>query len=336
MNNFQKISFNEALEKSDYSEETKDKIKLFIYENLTKFEKNTEIILTYSFGKNIFVIRHILKIELKKIPYSIFILMYLTVDFPNNFRIYLQKVMDLGINRVYIEKQLIDPTTLELNYQNLINYKPLEKPITKLIEAILFEFSVTFPLYKSKKKEDYYGPCLLNDDKSFSIIMPKEDLKENTSLNELRNKLKSKIINLINNVSFEMQKTTSELDAVEEKIEQNLKDCSNARSKENIQLEKIIQTLQALRTNLTDEIEQLRNNNKTILHKCSEVVKIKDEEKFKYTVMKKTIEDYLKYIRRSMEKNLISLDEGIEQTRRLSKELFFILYIIQKKNNKDN
>lgn len=336
MNKFQKISFNEALEKSDYSEETKDKIKLFIYENITKFEENTEIILTYSFGKNIFVIRHILKIELKKIQYSIFILMYLTVDFPNNFRIYIQKVMDLGINPVCIEKKLIDPTTLELNYQNLLNYKPLEKPITELIEAILLEFSVTFPLYKSKKKEDYYGPCLLNDDKSFSIIMKKEDLKENTSLNELRNKLKSKIINLINNVSFEMQKTTSELDAVEEKIEQILKDCSNARSKENIQLEKIIQTLQSLRTNLTNEIEQLRNNNKTILHKCNEVVKIKDQEKFKYTVMKKTIEDYLKYIRRSMEKNLISLDEGIEQTRRLSKELFFILYIIQKKNNRDN
>ena len=337
MSNLQTISLTEALKKSDYSDKTKEKIKLFIFESITKLKGKTLIIQTFCFGKNIFAIKHILEVELKNAKYPIHILMYLTVDFPDNFRIYIHKVTDFGINPVCIKKQIIDQATLELNYQSFINYKPLEKPITNLIETILIEFSNTFPLYKSNNNEEYYGPCILNEEKSFLINISEEDLKKYESLNELRTQLTSKILDSINNISFEIQKSSSELDMAEAKINEQIKACSHIRSNENIKLEDTILSLQTLEGKLKSDINKLKKNtSKSILDECNEVIKIKDEEKFKYTVMQKTIEDYLKYIRKSMEKNLISLDEGIEQTRRLSKELFFIKYIIDKKNNVDN
>ena len=106
------------------------------------------------------------------------------------------------------------------------------------------------------------------------------------------------------------------------------------QNEENSELQDLIIKLKELETNLEYQVNSVKNNaQKGFLEKCNDVVNIKDKVKYKYTVMKKTIEDFLLYIKKGMEKKLISFDECIKKTRRLSKELFFIMYAIEKRNN---
>ena len=105
------------------------------------------------------------------------------------------------------------------------------------------------------------------------------------------------------------------------------------KTKENIELEEIIKQLIELEFKLENEVNDLKYKKLSIFDICHKVVKIKDEKKFKYTIMQKTIEDYLFYIKKAMEKKLIKFDDCINKTRKLSKELFFIMYVIEQKNN---
>ena len=57
------------------------------------------------------------------------------------------------------------------------------------------------------------------------------------------------------------------------------------------------------------------------------MIKIKDDEDMKFLVMKKTIEDYLIYLKRGYERKLISFDVMVNQTRALSREIFTIDYL---------
>ena len=47
--------------------------------------------------------------------------------------------------------------------------------------------------------------------------------------------------------------------------------------------------------------------------------------------MKKTLEDYLAFLRKGYERRVISFEEMIENTRMLSREMFYIDYLRNKK-----
>lgn len=326
------------LNKSDYSPAIKEKVKLFICENFSKYKETVKIYLTFCFNKNIFVIKHILEVNWNDKIYPIYLLIYLPTSFPE-LRIYINKITELEINPRYKDEKIIDFSTLELYYQKILNYNPIQDPINFLIENIYTKFSDDFPLYKSNQQVDFFGPCFLNEEKSFLININQEDLKVYISLDLLRKKLKDKIVNLLNNKSLEIIQTSSELDAIENSIDQELLYCSNnkrGKSKENIELEEIIIKLKQLESKLENEVNYLKYKKKGIFDLCHEVVRIKDEKKFKYTVMKKTIEEYLLYIKKAMEKKLIKFEDCVKKTRKLSKELFFIIYAIEQRNNINN
>ena len=69
---------------------------------------------------------------------------------------------------------------------------------------------------------------------------------------------------------------------------------------------------------------------KGILEKCDEIVKIKNKEKFKFTVIKKDLEDFLRCIKKSFERNLITFRQSVDETRQISKELFIATYLAEK------
>ena len=92
-------------------------------------------------------------------------------------------------------------------------------------------------------------------------------------------------------------------------------------------LKNIKQRLNEIENDLNKEIENSKNINKTTLEKCDELIKIKDDEDMKFLVMKKTIEDYLIYLKRGYERKLISFDVMVNQTRALSREIFTIDYL---------
>ena len=339
MDEIQSISFNEGLNKSDYTPGVKEKAKLFICENFSKYKESSKIFLTFCFNKNIFVIKHTLEVEWKDKIYPIYLLIYIPTSFPE-LRIYINKVTELEINPIYKEEEIIDFSTLEIYYQKLLNYNPLKDPINFLIENIYGRFCADFPLYKAQQEISFFGPCFLNKEKTYLIDIKPEDLKIYNSIDLLRKKIKDKILDLLNNKSLEIIQTSSELDAIEHDIDQQLYNSYNrGKSQENMELEEIIKKLKELEFNLENEINNLKykqSNSNRIFDICHEIVKIKDEKKYKYTVMQKTIEEYLLYIKKGMEKKLIKFDDFINKTRKLTKELFFIIYAIEKRNNINN
>ena len=326
MENQKKITFKEAIIKSDYPKENIDKVKSYIKEHISEYDYTTIIYFTHSFNKNIFLIRHELQVVYKGKPYSIFLLFYIPISFPKELRIYIEKIIELTISPKYIN--YIDKETLELYYESLTEYRPMQVPLSKLIDILRNKFSSDFPLFKSKEPIDYFGPCILNTQESFLVEVKPDDLKGNYNIIDFRNKVKKKILKLINDKSFEIQKSLSELDNLEKKIEQiNIEDNLNGNRFENG-----IIKLKEMESKLEYEIQELKSYNKDYLNKYKDIIKIEDKKQFKYMVMKRTIEDYLLYLKKAVEKNLISFEECKNKTRKLSTELFFINYFIDKRN----
>ena len=324
MENVKKITFKEAIKKSDYPKENIDMIKSYINEHISEYGYMTTIYLTHSFNKNIFLIRHDLQVEFKGKGYSIFLLFYIPVSFPKELRIYIEKIIELSISPKYID--FIDKETLELYYEALTEYKPMQVPLSKLLDNLRCKFSVHFPLFKSKDPIDYFGPCIINTQQSFIVEVKPDDLKGSYNINDFRKKVKDKILKLINDKSFEMLKSLSELDNLEKKIAK-INDNVNGDGFENS-----IIKLKEIESKLEYEVQEMKSYNKDYLDKYKDIIKIEDKKKFKYMVMKRTIEDYLLYLKKAAEKNLISFEECKNKYRILSKELFFINYLIDKRS----
>ena len=326
MENVKKITFNEAIKKSDYPKENLDMIKSYISEHISEYDYMTTIYLTHSFNKNIFLIKHDLLVEFKGKGYSIFLLFYITVSFPKELRIYIEKVIELSISPKYTD--FIDKETLELYYEPLTGYRPMQVPLSKLLDNLRSKFSINFPLFKSKQPIDYFGPCIINTQQSFIVEVKPNDLKGSYNINDFRKKVKNKILKLINDKSFEIQKSLSELDNLEKKIDQiNIEDDLNGDRFENS-----IIKLKEMESKLEYEVQEMKSYNKDYLDKYKDIIKIEDKEKFKYMVMKRTIEDYLLYLKKAAEKNIISFEECKNKYRILSQELFYINYFIDKRN----
>lgn len=325
------ISLNEALNKSDYSGYIKDKVKSFVLENYKNYKDKSNIYLTECFTNNIFVIKMDLYVKLKGTEYILTILIYIPTTFPVELRIYFEYNQDFRIEENYIEQNIIDESTAEIYYGNIINFVPLKQPLNQLISALIDKFNQNFPIFLSKEKIKYYGPGILESKNSTKIDMALDELiklKEKNT-NDYRQKLKDKIRKMLEEKLFEIQTTHSQLDGLKIKINKQINDyLSKGR---NDELEKINIKMFELKSKLENDIQNLQyKGNKNILEKCEEIVEIKNKEKYKYVVMRKTVDDFLKYIKKAVEKDIMPFNKGLEETRKLTKELFYINYFIEK------
>ena len=330
MSNSNSISLNEALNRSDYEEYIKDKVKLFMLENHKNYQNISNIYLTKCFNKNIFVIKFDLYLIFKNIEYIITILIYIPENFPNEIRIYFEYNQDFIIDNYYLDQKIIDETTAELNYEKILNFIPLQQPLSQLINAMIDKFNQKFPLFKTKQKPEYYGPCHLDEKSSTKIEIKLDDLKDINNLDETKNKIKKKILKNIEDKLFEIQKTQSQLESVKSEINNQINNYISRNSANN-ELEEMNLKLITIKSKLEDDIKNLKYKEKNgIIDKCEEVVEIKNKEKFKYTVMKRNIEDFLKYLDKAHEKNLINFRQAAEEIRKISKELFYVSYLAKK------
>ena len=323
------ISLNDALNKSDYPESIKNKVKSFVIENYRSYNNKSNLYLAKGFNKNIFVIKFDLYIKYKSIEYIITILIYIPISFPKELRIYFEYNQNFIIDRYYQEQKIIDETTAELYYDRIIYFTPLQQPLNLLINALIDKFNEKFPLFKTSKKPEYYGPCHLDEKSSTKIEFKPDDLKESEALVEARKKMKDLILSNLEEKLFEIQSAQSKLESVKNDI--NTKINNYVSKTDGNELEEINIKLVEIKSKLEDDIEKLKyKDKKGILEKCDEIVKIKNKEKFKYTVMQKDLEDFLKYINKSFERKLISFREGVDETRKISKELFYANYMAEK------
>ena len=325
-----KITLNEALNKSEYPEYIKDKVKSFVLENYQNYKDKSETYLTKCFNKKIFVIKMDLPVRFKNIDYLITILIYIPVSFPNEIRIYFEYNQDFIVDKYYKGQNTIDETTAELYYQNIINFIPITQSINQLVQALVDKFNQYFPLFRSKSKPEYYGPCHLDNDSSTLIEIKPEDLKEIIKKEDNKKKIKGKIMQILEEKLFEIQATHSQLDSMKIKINNKInsyisKGSSNDIEDMNVKLLELISKLEL-------DIKNLKNKKKNnILEQSEKVVEIKDKEKYKYIVMRKTAEDFLKYLKKGFERGIIPFNKFVEETRKISKELFYINYSIEKK-----
>ena len=328
-----KISLNEALNKSEYPEYIKDKVISFILENYQNYKDKSQTYLTKCFNKKIFVIKMDLPVKFKNIDYLITILIYIPVSFPNEIRIYFEYNQDFIIDKHYKEQNTIDETTAELYYQNIINFIPITQSINQLVQALIDKFNQYFPLFRSKSKPEYYGPCHLDNDSSTLIEIQPEDLNIIIKKEDKKKKIKDKIMKILEEKLFEIQATHSQLDSMKMKINTKInsyisKGTSNDFEEMNVKLLELISKLEL-------DIKNLKNNKKnSILELSEKVVEIKDTERYKYIVMRKTTEDFLKYLKKGFERGIIPFNKFVEETRKISKELFYINYVIEKSNIK--
>ena len=310
MNNTNSISLNDALSKSDYTEFMKNKVKEFLIENYRSYNNKSSTYLTKSFNKNIIVIKFDLHVKYKTIEYIITILIYMPITFPNELRIYFEYNQNFIIDSYYQEQKIIDETTAELYYEKIIPFTPLKQPLSQLI------------------KPEFYGPCHL-DENSTKIDIKPDDLKESENLIEARKKMKDIILINLEEKLFEIQSTQSKLESIKTEINTNI---INDYSKTKVnELEEMNVNLIKIKSKLEEDVNNLKyKEKKGILEKCDEIVKIKNKEKFKFTVIKKDLEDFLKYINKSFERNLITFRQSVDETRQISKELFIATYLAEK------
>ena len=328
------ISLNEALNKSEYDEFIKDKVKSFVLENYKNYKDKSNLYLTKCFNKKIFVIKMDLYVTYKAIEYILTVLIYIPNTFPNELRIYFEYNQDFLIDRYYQQEKIIDETTAELDYFKIINYIPLKNPLNDLVKALIDKFNQKFPLFKAKVKPELYGPCHLDISTCTKIEIKPDDIKEINKLDNDKKKIKDKIMKTLEKKVYEIQSTQSQLDILKNRI--NTKINNYISKNKSDELEKMIKNMVELQSKIEQDIQKLKyqknNENNNILQKCEEVVEMKDKEKFRYQVMMKSAEDFLLFIKKGFERNIIPFNKGVDEIRRISKELFFINYCYQKNN----
>ena len=128
---------------------------------------------------------------------------------------------------------------------------------------------------------------------------------------------------------FEIQATKSQLESIKSRINDQI-NIYISKSSNNC-IEEMNSKLMEKISKLEYEIQNLKNKEKPSIFELSEkVVEIKSKEKYKYIVMRKTVDDFLKYIKKGFEKGIIPFNKAVEETRKISKELFYINHFIDK------
>lgn len=257
---------------SSYPKYLHEFIKDFLIKNYSNNEEAI-VYLTSVGNEKIFVINYILPITLGNTEYKVPILVYLPLLFPNySPEFYIFKKENIGINRDYLNNNLINKSDLKINIDRFIHFAYTKTNIGKIINEIKKQFNKTFPIYREKKgeNENEYsrkGKCILDINKAKQIIF------ENT-----KNNLENKNNNIFeinedkkddNNISYynenknnfndnkELNKIKKELD--KEKLEKKyLLEKINLLGKKNKILEEEIFTLKNELKNETEINKKLK------------------------------------------------------------------------------
>ena len=338
--NLQPLDLNEALSKSSYPKHLQDFLKNFIIDEYFG-NKDAKVYFQSLSDEKLFVVEYQLPINFNKKIYKVNIFMYIPKLFPNYPpEFYIEKKCNTGLNDSYENE--IDKSTFKINIDKICRYNPEKNNVGEIINILKSRFNKTFPIYKDSKNTSIYE------------IYDKNNL-DKSKVNEI--KITSDKFNDEQLLKF-MRKQTKDIlwakyDDYKQKykIEQNyhfLKNFSESSKKDSqsssfiegdplIQqlesLKRIKQNLNQIENGLNIEIQNMESKERGPFEICEDFVKIKDEKDLEYVIMKKTIEDYLVYLKKGYEKKLVSFDDMVNQTRSLSREIFSIDYLRKQRKN---
>ena len=111
----------------------------------------------------------------------------------------------------------------------------------------------------------------------------------------------------------------------------NLYQKNQQLKKEFQNLKYIKERLEKIENNKIDELKSMeRNGQKSFFEKYENIVEIEDQQLMDYIVKIKALEDYLAYLKKGYEKNMISFQNMLKLNRALSREIFNLNYVKNK------
>jgi len=339
--NIQTLNIEKALSKSSYPVYTKNFIEEYLIKNYSN-NKETKVYLTSVSQQNLFVIEYILPIYIEKNRIiNINILIYLPILFPNySPEFYISKKGNFGISDEY--ENSINKKNLRINLDYFVPFNPISKNVEEIINSIRDKFSKDFPIYKTNDNNiEQTGKCVLDKNKCFLILFQNNNVINNIINNE--NKIKDsfndkQFMNFIRKQTKDILRDKYMIFKEEFNIESNLDKLKKSRkainknsikSNNNNELEKEKEKLIKLKNNLNDI---LRKNEKSIFDQVSNYIKIENKKVFELIIIKKAMLDYLAFLKKGFQKNIVSFEEMKNKTRKLSREIFNINYTINKLN----
>ena len=332
------IKLDDALNTSSYSLDSRDIILETILDNFSDKENNNVYLQSLS-DKKIFTIMKNLNAKLVNKTYKIPIVINLPATYPNTpAEFYIQKKPTIGISKVYYENQkIIDLNSFQINTDKICPFNPATNNLGQIIETLKYKFSNQFPIYANKssnnQKKENFGPNNPELRKMSEVIVESEKMTNKQVYELIKKQARDAVLSKYNkfNSQYKLTQNYKELKTINDisrlKSGNSLNGNEHPMNKNLIVLKNIRQRLYDIENNLKQEIQNSGNSNKTVLDQCDELIKIKDDEDMKLLMMKKTIEDYLIYLKKGYERKIVSFDEMVNQTRALSRELFSIDYL---------
>ncbi len=159
------ISFFEAISETDYYQNIKDDLFLYISENFFTPQNSLFLYIKRSDTKppsKIILIQHKMKILFGKTFFDVPLLIYLLESFPlSSPEIYIQKINNnIAINP---KLNLLINKNLHINYENYTNWDKNIDGIRKILKYLYNIFIKNFPIYINKNEVNKAtGMCLLN------------------------------------------------------------------------------------------------------------------------------------------------------------------------------
>jgi hypothetical protein len=336
--NVQSIPLDQALIQSSYPRENHEIINdMMINEYIGNPE--AKVYFQYKDQEKLFVVEYVLQIYLVGKSYNVDIYMHIPrtyPDYPPEF--YMGKKKGVCINDHYIKANMINGETFQINVEYFCRYNQTKTNIGEIINALKNQFNKTFPVYRSTTTNLYVVPGKNNIDKNLlqQVIIKSEKFTDTQLLNFMRKQVKNIIKNKHSDLNnkYKTPQYYYDLRQMKMELDSSSNYGNNPMSQQVESLKQIKEELNQIENSIQVDIQNIENANGNVLMQCDELVKVKNERDLEFLVKRKILEDYLVFLKKGYEKKVVSLDEMLEQTRTLSREIFAIDYL--RKNMKYN
>jgi len=333
-NNNQSIPLEQALTQSSYPKNRQEIIKdMLICEYCGNQE--AKVYFQYMTQEKLFVVLYRLPILLGEKIYNIEIYMYIPKSYPDTSpEFYIAKNKGTCINKEFVVTKIINEQTFQINVECVSKFNKTKSNINEIINDLKNAFNQTFPVFKDKnlKTHETFGKNFLNKNTLKLIIIKADNFNDNQLLYFMRNRVKNIVHDKYYsyNKKYKPQKYYESLRHMKMGLDSGSNSVKNPMNKQMESLKKIKGELSKIENGIKADIQNIKNSNRTALTKCDDLIKIKNEKDLEFIIKRKILEDYLIFLKKGYEKNLVSLEEMLKQTRMLTREIFSIDYLRQK------
>jgi hypothetical protein len=339
------IDLEEALTHSSYPVYIQEFLSNFISKQYFN-HKEAKVFFQFNQKEKLFVIVYNITIIFKNnATYVIKIMVVLPTLYPYYAPdFYIMKETHIGINDYY--KDIINKSNMKITIDKICAYVPERNNIEEIIEKLKDKFKDNFPIYKDSGEKfgfEVIEECNFKKENVKEVRIKRNSFDDDELLEFMRNETKTHLRKEYDKFSkkyINYQTNYQNLVKINEEIKKNLADNSH-----QMQIKQELEKLKSIKTrvdniekSLIEETNELEKNNlnKSCFDRCSELIEIKDDEDMKYCVMEKAIEDYLIVLKKAFQKKIVSLNDMIYKTRNLSKELFYVEYMRNKRKYNNN